>query len=419
MMVDSKRREFLKKVSLLGGASCFPMGCAIGEHGANKDSQILDWVAYYDSIGIHRTESEGDRETVNWISSIAKTLNLSPQRLPYSYRKVDAYTASLKVSGITVEGMPLYDTGSVSPQSFTGTLGPPGSECDIAVLKVPPHYGLPGGNKLLRLRKEGRYRAIVAITDATEIGIKPGLTPLNANAYREPYGPAVIQVSAVYKELIKAAHNKEVATFNFNIQHRLGESSNLLVEVPGTYPELAPLVVMTPLTGWWHCASERGGGVGLWLDLLMRSAHRRPSRPILFVATTGHELGHYGLTELLHSRPEKFSNVHAWLHLGASFCGRNAYLQLQGSDPHLTSRSLARMHKLNIYPDRVSSPPDKLVGEIKEVAHLGGNYLSLSGFNPWFHHPQDRWAESVDTLKTLAMAKVYRQWFDLLLEKSS
>jgi len=39
------------------------------------------------------------------------------------------------------------------------------------------------------------------------------------------------------------------------------QAFNVIAVVSGTDKSAAPLVVMTPRSGWWWCASERGGGL--------------------------------------------------------------------------------------------------------------------------------------------------------------
>ena len=63
-------------------------------------------------------------------------------------------------------------------------------------------------------------------------------------------------------------------------------------------------MVMTPRSGWWSCGSERGGGIACWLEI-MRAVHAaKPARDVLFVASSGHELGHLGLDAYMARRPD-------------------------------------------------------------------------------------------------------------------
>ena len=46
------------------------------------------------------------------------------------------------------------------------------------------------------------------------------------------------------------------------------EAFNVVTTLAGANRSLPPLVVMTPRSGWWTCASERGGGIACWLELM-------------------------------------------------------------------------------------------------------------------------------------------------------
>src|SRR5205085_9900985 len=87
---------------------------------------------------------------------------------------------------------------------------------------------------------------------------------------------------------------------------------------PGTNKGAAPLVVMTPRSGWWNCASERGGGLACWLEIMRAARDAAPARDILFVASSGHELGHLGLDSFIERRPGLVSAARTWIHLGAN-----------------------------------------------------------------------------------------------------
>ena len=56
-------------------------------------------------------------------------------------------------------------------------------------------------------------------------------------------------------------------------------------------------------SGWWGCASERGGGLACWLEIMRAMCAARPVRDTLFLASSGHELGHLGLDAFIQRRP--------------------------------------------------------------------------------------------------------------------
>lgn len=79
-----------------------------------------------------------------------------------------------------------------------------------------------------------------------------------------------------------------------------------------------PVVVSTPLTGWFSCAAERGPSLAIGLDLASRLASR--GVPVLFVAATGDELDSTGLTAYLEDwdDPAHPLRPKAVIHLGPS-----------------------------------------------------------------------------------------------------
>ena len=70
---------------------------------------------------------------------------------------------------------------------------------------------------------------------------------------------------------------------------------NVEAKIEGSNSELAPIVVMTPRSGWWLNASERGGGIACFLEIMRAVKSSAPKRDVIFTANTGHELGHTGL----------------------------------------------------------------------------------------------------------------------------
>src|SRR5207253_2130261 len=86
----------------------------------------------------------------------------------------------------------------------------------------------------------------------------------------------------------------------------------------GGRPELPHLGIVTPRSGWWACASERGGGIAVWLEVLRALQAAGSMRDVHFVATSGHELNFMGFESFLVHHPEEVSGADFWLHLGAN-----------------------------------------------------------------------------------------------------
>jgi hypothetical protein len=173
-------------------------------------------------------------------------------------------------------------------------------------------------------------------------------------------------------------------------------AGNVTATVRGARPELTPVVVITPRSGWWHCASERGGGIACWLETIRAAAGARSARTIEFVASSGHELGHLGLEAFIAERRALVKNAAAWVHLGANIGAAGGRMRLQASDDQMEERAAAALARTSTpVADRV---PRGTVpaGEARNIHIGGGRYVSLLGSGPYFHSLADRWPVSVD-----------------------
>jgi hypothetical protein len=57
-------------------------------------------------------------------------------------------------------------------------------------------------------------------------------------------------------------------------------------------------------------------------------------------------------------------------------------------------------------------------GEARDIHAGRGAYVSILGSNGLFHHPEDRWPDSVDLPRTLAVAQAFRQLVGALGEET-
>src|SRR5258707_1218081 len=149
--------------------------------------------------------------------------------------------------------------------------------------------------------------------------VPPGLCPGSADLFLQPFGPPVLQVSSedaawLGEQSSAGAHVRLVA----QVKRTPATAMNVTTTISGTDPKLPPLVIMTPRSGWYACASERGGGIVCWLELMRTLKTTKPARDVLFVASSGHELGHLGINAFVDHRPGIVKGSIAWIHLGAN-----------------------------------------------------------------------------------------------------
>jgi len=339
-----------------------------------RSDRIASVIQAYDEQGWHRTGTAVDAASGEWLAAELQAAGADARLETYPFRRLDPEECSLTIGATRIDGLPMFDGGLTGREAVAGRLGPLGSDAEIQVAVLPAGGAAPA---LDNARQRPGTRAIVCFTAAS----RPGLAPRNATAYASaPGGTPVLQVSSEFRDLIEeAAARHDLAT------------------VPGSSPGLSPVVVMTPRSGWWQCASERGGGIAVLLELARMFASERPRRPVIFLASTGHELGHWGLERFLNIRPYLATSAPLWLHLGASvgaaleprpmlFCSSDAVEQVSGS-------ALDRAGLTAVTHAPRSAVPG---GESKNIHERGGSYASLLGGSAVFHLEADRWPDAVD-----------------------
>ena len=163
------------------------------------------------------------------------------------------------------------------------------------------------------------------------------------------------------------------------------------------------MTVVTPKSAWWVCTAERGGGIAVWLALLRHFAANRPARDVVFIATSGHELGHLGLDHFLATNDAPPS--HGWIHLGANFAAVDSRIRLQASDAELMNMAHGTLSAHGVTVSTRTPLGERPGGEARNIHDLGERYVSLLGSNRWFHHPDDRWPTTVDLDNTGRIAR--------------
>jgi len=344
----------------------------------------------YEEQGFHRTGTAVDRASGEWLASEVRQIGLEPVLEEFSLDRVDPLDASLTVNGRTIEGLPLFDGGFTDSAGIEGTLGTIDSGASIGLCEIPPNTA--GDGALGDARRQNRHRAIVVVTR----GLRPGFCPSNADSFLRPFGPPALQVTSEEAAFL-AEQQGAKAVLTAHVERKVAQAANVVATVPGMDRSLAPLVVMTPRSGWWWCASERGGGLVCWLEI-MRTVHAsRPARDVLFVASSGHELGHLGLDNFMERRPQLVSTAKAWIHLGANIgAAQGPGNTLQASDDTLEAMMAEAMTKAGLAIDRRHARGTAPRGEAENVHRGGGRYVSIIGNNALFHNTSDRGADVVD-----------------------
>jgi hypothetical protein len=363
-------------------------------------------IAEYDAQGVHRTGTRVDHTCADWLCENITALGAEPRLVPFTFQRVEIKSAYLALEGEPIPGIPLYDCGYTSASGIDGRLGPIGSKADIGVAMAPPFDAAPQQLAVQQARQGDRHKAILIVTDDQ---MPPGVALLNAESSRKPFGPPVLQVSNdAWPRVSAAIENNTPVRLVAEAESRSCQATNVEARIVGSRPELAPLVIMTPRSGWWESSSERGGGIAAFLELLRTVI--APKRTVIFTANTGHELGHLGLDAFLEGNEGLIATAHCWIHLGANFAARvGPNIRLQYSDAEIADTLQSILNARSLEPGSVTPPGIRPAGEARNIYDGGGRYLSILGGNGLFHHPADRYPDAVD-LETTA------RWTECLVE---
>jgi hypothetical protein len=354
--------------------------------------RICSVIRAYEEQGFHRTGTTVDQVSGDWLANEVQGIGLEPTREGFSFGRVDPVAAFLVAKDRRIEGLPFFDGTSTGPEGIAGTLGNLNGDATIGLTEIPPNAAESGA--LGDARRQNRHRAIVVVTR----GARPGFCPSNAESFLRPFGPPVLQVASDEAAfLTDCAQQASNVLLTVHVERVQARAFNVVAVVSGTDKGAAPLVVMTPRSGWWWCASERGGGLVCWLEIMRAMLEAKPFRDVVFVASSGHEIGHRGIDNFIERHPGIISRAKAWIHLGANIgAAQGPGNCLQTSDDELQSMMTEVMTKIGLQIDQRVPHGNMPGGEARNIHRGGGRYVSIIGNNALFHNTSDRGPEAVD-----------------------
>jgi len=358
------------------------------------EERIAQVIKEYDSQGNHRTGTETDVRSARWLAHRLERLGLRASLEPFRLRRVNPRLCFLRSGERRIDGLPLFDASFTGADGLVGRLGHAGENTDFGLIVADETAVKAEGQPFVDLRRSGRHKAFVIAAQM----LRAGLSPINARHFAQQFGPPVLQVSSDEIEWLNAlAAQRQEIRLVVHATRTFEEAYNVVARIRGNDPRLLPLVVMTPRSGWWTCAAERASGIACWLETARALRQRRLARSVVFVATSGHELGHMGLEAFLARRPELQKGAFAWLHFGAGIgAAQSTGSLLQSSDDELEELAVVAMTRAGTKVDRMRPRDSMPTGEVRNVRERGGRYLSLQQTTAYFHNAADRWPASVD-----------------------
>ena len=346
----------------------------------------------YEQMGDHRTGREADDAATQWMIEELYKVGVEAQPQTWRFPRVEIHDASIRFGGWDIPAVPIFDGAFTDHHGLSGVLrrdnGP-----GIVVWEFGPDQqermaaGIYTSFELAR--SDGANGIILIMGD-------PDGYPVVRNAEQplDPIELPVLQVAPIDAAPLLDAIGSE-ATMIVDGGRVDAPADNVIATIPGKDPNAAPVVLMTPKSGWYTCAAERGGGIAVWLEVAARIAANPGQRTLNLVASSGHELHHLGLDHYIRELGEDAANVHAWMHLGASIGSRNGSPSYAASVNELfetaTSALAAQGIKRRAFPVGNAG-----YGEARNIGEIGGRFVSLLGGHPYFHSPQDTYDHCVD-----------------------
>ena len=374
--------------------------------------RISKIIQEFDAQGWHRTGTTADQESARWLVNKGQNLGVALTLESFHLNRVAPHECYLEVGDRIIQGLPIFDGGFTAREGISGRIGFIGSSAQIGLSRVGRASGPLGAEpdvEFQKIRRSKQHEALVAVAS----GESPGLMASNAPDFCQPFGLPVLQVSSEEEEwLTNQALSNSLAHLVVSADRVESESFNVTGSVAGRNSETPPLIVMTPRSGWWQCASERGSGLACWLEVMRTMSRSRPYRDIIFVATSAHELGLLGLDDFLERRPSLVQESHVWLHFGADI---GMETRFSGTDHKLQSQTSTVLNASGVKPATPAHVGDTVGAESQVVARAGGRVAAIVGHSPLFHLEADRWPEAIDPE---AISKVSNAFTNLALQMS-
>ena len=363
-----------------------------GEH-------LYQLVQAYAALGDHRTGTPVDQETLAWFATELGTRGARVDTVPYRFERYVAH-CRLTANAAAVEALPLYYEAVGKVHS---------SRLHVAELACDANLNAPQLDAVVaRARISGAEAAILATTGAGGRLVAPNRAAVLGSGF-----PTVLVPGSALPMLRQAAVHLE-------LEARIEPSTSAtVIGHLGQGDATRPVVVATPLSGWFRGAGERGTGIAIALQLAQDLAARWP---VMVVGTTGHELHFLGL--------RCFLAAHALDPSAVIFLGSSLATATLGPESGVTFASrqglttagegLAQRLQGVLAPAGfpVRSNPAQWLGEGEEWVRLSRPLLSLTNRSPLFHTAEDLPAHATSPEQLAVTHTAVHQAAQLFLEES-
>lgn len=333
---------------------------------------VLQVVKKYESLSPHRTGGVGNTNVLTWLNQYLELTGWNITNHKFEYKHYDSI---LKSNNLSFKGMLLY-------YSVIGK----------GKLKKPLFYSISDYNEIENGTQLEDQNIDILISELTKTAIANGndcviiesiskfgdLCAINSSVNLKINFPIILVDRETYIKFIK---KNQLISYDASINER--QTFNIIAK-SYAQTEQSPLVITTPISGWFTCAGERGCGIAIALAVAKEISKYHP---VDLVFANGHELGYQGAYEFV---GDYKTTPKAVLHLGSCLANIDSEMISICYSKNIKNISI-ELHKLGIIPQAPINNRLEVcwVGESKCWASKNVPMLSIAGEHPYFHTSAD------------------------------
>jgi hypothetical protein len=362
----------------------------------DRDTMMAD-IARYESFGIHRYGSPGAAAALDWIATelAAAGLAVTEQRFTMN-RQYVFERGTLEIEGrqldIFQQWWPPEDRASVE---LTAPIAPEG----LLRLSLPYDRGayLNEGHRIRLAEAFARKPAAVLL----DIDHPSGeIFTYNVDQAAASWPVPVLLVASKDVPHLRPGAMATVALRG--AYQRSVEGRNIVARLDRGRRHW--LVISTPVTSWFTSTCERGPGIAGFLTMARLASARFTEHDLVFVATSGHEIGHGGMEHFMKRGAPLPDSTAAWAHFGSSLACRDPVVTAINSSASMArpvERAFAQVEGVRLTGEKAA------IGELRDVYSANyRHFFGMAGSHKYFHTPADGLA-AVDPDLLVPMATAF------------
>jgi len=136
------------------------------------EQRVANVLQTYDGQGNHRTGTEVDNASAEWLANQTRKLGVEPSLEPFALSRVDLRLAYARIADRRIDGVPMFDGTFTAPDGVSGRLGPLGSDADIGLAEtLPAKVAQTGEADILSAARRTRHTAVILVTGGSRAGL--------------------------------------------------------------------------------------------------------------------------------------------------------------------------------------------------------------------------------------------------------